>query len=70
MVKTLEFSPDGVHLASGGSDSLIQIQDASTGEVQRTLKGHRNTIYDLAWSAAGDQLASAAFDRTARVWKL
>jgi WD40 repeat protein len=70
MVKTLEFSPDGAYLASGGSDSLIQIQEASTGQIQHTLKGHRNTIYDLAWSVAGDQLASAAFDRTARVWNL
>ena len=70
MVKTLKFSQDGMHLASGGSDAQVQIQDSATGQIEKTLKGHRNTIYDIAWSANGSQLSSAAFDRTARVWNL
>ena len=67
--RSLAFRPDGKVLAIGGykTITLIDVADHSTvGE----LKGHRGYVLDLCFTADGSQLASAAEDRTARLWNL
>jgi WD40 repeat protein len=32
------------------------------------LQDHTNDIYDVAWSASGDRLASASYDHTVGLW--
>ena len=42
--------------------------DQEWGPLLQTLEGHTDTVSSVAFSAAGDRLASASWDKTVRVW--
>ena len=68
--------PPQRRLASGGSDNLVKIWDwdAAEGGTWRetvALPGHTDWVRDVAWAPtplARTYLASAAQDRTVRIW--
>jgi WD40 repeat protein len=66
----LDLSPDGnvVATATGYEQRTIQLWDANSGELLRTLEGHRDYVTHLAFSADGHRLASASSDETVRLW--
>lgn len=64
-----QFSPDGTQLAAGSAFGTIQIIELATGK-SATLKGHQGRINSLSWNHDGTQLATAADDRTARLWNV
>jgi WD40 repeat protein len=55
-------SPDGKWLASGSRNSRLQIWDAASGYLSRTLHTESNRIYCLAFSPNGRWLASGGQD--------
>jgi hypothetical protein len=57
---------DDRHIASGGRDATIRIQDAA-GHPLRELHGHAQSVLGLA-PLPGQHLASVSRDRTLRVW--
>ncbi|PTQ78557.1 WD40 repeat protein [Nitrosomonas oligotropha] len=66
-------SPDDRWLALGGwfireDNSYIRLIDLLSGQVVRLLKGHRNVIQSLAFSADSRRLVSGSADTTARIW--
>jgi len=65
----VSLSPSGRYLALGGffSDD-IQIFDVVTQSKIRSLTGHTDSIWSLAWSHNGRYIASGSADATARVW--
>ncbi len=69
-ITALAFSPDGRLLAAaaGNTVPVVQIWDASTGELRATLRGHRTYVTALVFWADGLSLASASTDQTIRVW--
>ena len=60
------------YLATAGADSLIQVFDLSSptcaSTPRYTLLGHAHNVCALDASEDGEQIASASWDMTARVW--
>ncbi|HEY4036110.1 MAG TPA: protein kinase, partial [Ktedonobacteraceae bacterium] len=67
--ETCAWSPDGTRLATGGSNGLLKIWDARTGQLILTCEDCCVApINAVAWSPGGRRLASASGDKIARVW--
>ncbi|MCC7476220.1 MAG: protein kinase [Pirellulales bacterium] len=67
-VLAVAYSPDGERLATGSSDKTIHILTATTGAVERTLRGHTDGVLCVRFSPDGQRLVSGSYDNTARVW--
>jgi WD40 repeat protein len=65
----LAFSPDGALLASS-DNNLVKIWDSASGEVLRTLSGHRAEVWAVAFSRDGKRLATGGIDTTVQVWEV
>jgi serine/threonine protein kinase/WD40 repeat protein/Tfp pilus assembly protein PilF len=65
---TAEWSADGRSLAVGCEDRGIYVYDARMGRLQSVLKGHEAQVLDVAFSPAGNLLASSSWDSTMRLW--
>jgi WD40 repeat protein len=67
------YSPDMTMIATAGRDSedlkeFIKIWDAKTGKLITNLKGHRESVSCLAWTADGSTLISGSEDYSIRTW--
>ena len=65
---SVAYSPDGLTLASGGSDRYVRLWDLETGRLLRSLRGHTHDIRQVAYSPDGQHLATCSEDRTIRLW--
>lgn len=62
-VNAVGFSPNGRHLASGGSDDNVCIWDTTTYALINTLKARNGTVNTIAYSPDGSMLASGHWSR-------
>ena len=69
MATALAFSLDGKLIASTGSDRLIKIWDAVTGEQLQTLSGHTDYV-PLLLFVDDRTIVSQSYDKTIRQWDL
>jgi WD40 repeat protein len=75
-IYAMSLSADGRWLAIGGylsdadrmSGSAIRLYDFASGKLMKVLKGHKNVVFSLAFSADGKRLISGSADKTARIW--
>ena len=67
-VFSMDFSPDGIILASGNIDGNINLMNATTGELIRILDEHTNNVNSVAFSTDGTTLISGSSDGTIRLW--
>lgn len=63
-------SPDNTVLATGGSGKVVRLWDVKTGQLLRTMQGHRGIINSLAFSPDGSLLASGSDDKTVKLWRI
>ena len=62
------FSPDGRHLATCGGDALVRLLRLPDLAVERELKGHRDTVKRVAWTADSKRLVSGGDDGFVHIW--
>jgi len=70
----VDVSPDGSLIAASGTivaagpAGIVRLIDVETGNVIRTLKGHRSRISSVAFSPDGKRILTGSWDRTMRLW--
>ena len=68
-VFTVQFSPDGVSMISGGRDAQIKIwQINHKYRLESQFSAHWFTINHLCYNTSGTRLFSASRDKTVRIW--
>jgi serine/threonine protein kinase len=67
-VQTVQFSPDGQILASGGADHRIRLWNTSTSKIITTFSEHQQPVMAIQFMPNGKILVSAGVDRTIRFW--
>ncbi|KAJ7133195.1 WD40-repeat-containing domain protein [Mycena epipterygia] len=68
VIMSLASSPDGQIMASGSYDGIIQIFDARTLQISRSIQGHDDCICCLEFSNDGLLLLSSSDDSTTNIW--
>lgn len=46
----------------------VQVWDYETGDFERTLKGHTDSVQDISFDQSGKLLASCSADMTIKLW--
>jgi WD40 repeat protein/Holliday junction resolvase-like predicted endonuclease len=59
-VYSVDWSPDGNHIASGSQDTLIMIWDAKTYNEVVVLRDHSEPVNSLVWSPDGKYIVSGS----------
>ncbi len=67
-VYAVAVSPDGLTLASAGTDNKLRLWDMQTGVLRKVLEGHSNWVTDVRFSPTGKWLASCSWDGTIKIW--
>jgi WD40 repeat protein len=66
---TIDFSPDGKTIVSGGEDKMVKLWDIESGKLLHTMNGHSLTIWNIKFSPDGSKIASGSFDETLKIWE-
>ena len=66
-VQDLDFSRDGEILVVAVAN-LVLIYDAKEGDLLHRLRGHKDTVYSVAFVRDGTRFASGGADKTVIIW--
>ena len=66
-VYDIAFKPDGSQLVAAVG-SRVLVYDAANGDLLHSLKGHKDTLYSVAYSRDGKRFASGGADKTIIIW--
>lgn len=69
-IYSLEFSPDGVLLASADRTGGLFVWEAETAREYQNLKAHTAAVTDVSWRDDGNVLASCSEDTTVKLWEM
>ncbi|KAI7978202.1 hypothetical protein EIK77_009742 [Talaromyces pinophilus] len=68
IIRSVCFSPDGEHLATGSEDNQIRIWDIATRSIKHVFTGHEEEVHSLDFAGNGRYITSGSADKTVRVW--
>uniref|UniRef100_A0A8C6Z1B5 Intraflagellar transport protein 122 homolog n=1 Tax=Nothoprocta perdicaria TaxID=30464 RepID=A0A8C6Z1B5_NOTPE len=63
----LAFKPDGTQLIIAAGNKLL-VYDTSDGTLIQPLKGHKDTVYCVAYAKDGKRFASGSADKSVIIW--
>ncbi len=69
-IYALEFSPDGVLLATADRNGGMFVWEAETAREYQNLAGHKAAVTDVSWRIDSNVLASASEDGTIKLWEM
>ncbi len=69
-VYSVAFAPDSSYLAAALGNGKVVLHDAETGQVLRTLEGHKGTVLSVAIDGNGRRTVTGGVDQTVRIWDL
>lgn len=64
----VEYSPDGLHLASGGGDTHVRFWDIHTSLPKHTCTSHTNHVLFVSWSPNSQSFASCDLSGKLITW--
>ena len=64
----IKFSPDGSVFATAGGDHTVRIYQTGTWKELKVLRGHRDFVSDVSFSADSKKLLSSSWDSTSLLW--
>ena len=67
-VLSVDISPDGKKIVSGGADKFALVWSTETQRPIGQLEGHAGDVEDVAFSPNGKFIVSSSEDRSVRVW--
>ncbi|TGO35832.1 hypothetical protein BHYA_0144g00010 [Botrytis hyacinthi] len=67
-VIAIAFSPDSKQIASGSLRGIINLWDATTGNLQKTFIDPSDWVRVMVFSPGGKQIASGSDDKTIKLW--
>ncbi|XP_064218153.1 intraflagellar transport protein 122 homolog isoform X5 [Aotus nancymaae] len=66
-INDIAFKPDGTQLILAAGDRLL-VYDTSDGTLLQPLKGHKDTVYCVAYAKDGKRFASGSADKSVIIW--
>jgi len=69
-IRSVCFSPDGQHLATGAEDKTVKLWDITHKRILNNFVGHELDIYSLDFSHDGRFIVSGSGDKKAKIWDI
>jgi WD40 repeat protein/serine/threonine protein kinase len=67
-LETIQFSSDGLMVATGDRGGHVKIWNALTGKLLKTLDGHHGFVYSVCFTGDNRKLITADSNQVMRIW--
>jgi WD40 repeat protein len=67
-ITSISLNANSSRIAFGDQNGILRVADAQTRSILQTVSAHSAQIKDLDYSPDGQQIATASYDRTVKIW--